>query len=102
VPGRGGRENEVLAPGEYGEYPGCVPYRPEKVDEVAVEAIRTGVKMRVDMSLDKDEGRSAAKSSKKLKHWNSVIIRDVDVWDMMEKAGIEVERKPDEICGRRK
>jgi hypothetical protein len=101
VPGRGGRENGILATGEYGEYPNCRSYQPEKVDKMAVAAMRTGVKMRVNMCLDMDE-RSMAKPTKKDERSERVRMQTVDVWGMMGKAGIEVEKKPDEVRGWRK
>jgi hypothetical protein len=52
IPGRGGKNKDLLSTGRYGEHPGCKPYAPRKANEALVQDMRTGAKMIVDMSLD--------------------------------------------------
>jgi hypothetical protein len=61
------------------------------MDRVALEDMRTGVKMLVDMSLDMSSGMSVI--SRKPRPW---------VWSLMENAGIDVEGKPTDKRGWRK
>jgi hypothetical protein len=99
VPGRGGRENALLTTGKYGEYPGFIPYKPEKADKMATTAMRTGVKMVVDMSLAIVEQYSVANIEKNDKGYGTPRTRRADIWSMMKKADIKVEHKPDETRG---
>jgi hypothetical protein len=99
VPGRGGRENALFCSGKYGECPAYEDFRPPKYNKGAIEDIRTGLKMRVNASLDKAYQNHGTKS--KERKWTSGLRKEirVSVWDMMENAKIRVEKKPDEPRG---
>jgi hypothetical protein len=93
VPGRGGKENEKLTKGRYGEHWSCQPYWPKKKDERAERELRTGLKMRVDMRLDLDGEDMIDEVEKEAKPY---------IWSLMNNAGIEVEGKPGKKKGWRK
>lgn len=91
VPGHGRRENALFCSGRYGEYPGHAFFRPAKYNKRAIEDMRTGIKMRVMMSLDNNDQLGFAK--RRISRLRNEVRPSV--WDMMENTKIKAEKMQD-------
>jgi hypothetical protein len=85
VPGRGRRENALFCFGKYGECPGYDSFRPPRYNKEVIEEMRTGLKMRVNMSLGKPNKYYVGKPTEKRQVSGLRKEVSVSMWDTMEK-----------------
>jgi hypothetical protein len=85
VPGHGGRENALFCSGKYGECTGYESSRPTRYNKEAIEEMRKGLTMRVNMSLGKPDEDYVGKPTEKRQVSGLRKEVSVSMWDTMEK-----------------
>jgi hypothetical protein len=94
------RGNALFGSGGYGKVPGHEIFKPTRYNKGAIEDMRTALKMRVDMSLDKHDQThvDVLKSTEKIR--TSGLRKEIciGIWDIMANAKVRVEKHQDELC----
>ncbi|KAH7409829.1 hypothetical protein DE146DRAFT_674681 [Phaeosphaeria sp. MPI-PUGE-AT-0046c] len=99
--GLGGSESASIEDGRYSEHPGCQVISPERLGMATMEQMRTGVKLKLNMALNKVSQLQADVSFMGDKLLEASTKKKDDIWGSLGNAGICVLKGID-ACGWRR
>jgi len=89
----------LFSSGAYGEYARAEERQSATTNEGALERMKTGIKVVLNMSRDQDDESDESESAEEVRESKTLPIFRQDIWDLMANAGIVVEKREDEPRG---